>query len=357
VEITMYNPHENHFVVTRMLLEFSLSGDTVAGANIDVVPLLRYSETSSSDFWLILLELVVTFFWCTHAYSEYVQFKSASSLVSHLSSFYNVLDAVIVVNGPIVLALQVMSVFSSVTIDWADHENYINVEGQVWYTKLQTTLYSLMTFAACVKLMDYLNVFQDLNRLMVMIEMMAGQLKSFLIIMALSLFTFTVSEYMAYGYKDENSYSIGKGFLARVYGLFSGDPITFGHTDSNMPLGTFYVMAFLILVPMLLMNLLVAMLTSAYDEARNQSSDVLAQRQYDKMDQAGLTKRRKLTIRTESGKIMQEITTTLADDSVTFLDHFDQWLMLRFYDYWARFQNWMDRRDALLYKIRKMQRA
>jgi len=289
----------------------------------------------------------------THTYAEYIQFKSVSSIASHFSSFYNVLDAIIVVSGPIVLILQLLSVFSSVTIDWADHENYINVEGQVWYTMLQTQLYSFMTFAACMKLFDYLNVFQDLNRLMVMIEMMAGELKNFLVIMALSLFTFTVSEYIAYGYKDENSYSIGKGFLARVYGLFSGDPITFGHTDSGTLLGTFYVMCFLILVPMLLMNLLVAMLTSAYDEARNQSSDVLAQRQYDKMDGVGLTKRRKLTIKTESGTVLQEITTTLADDSITFLDHFDQTVMIKFYEGWAKYQNWMDRRDALIYKIKK----
>jgi len=339
-----------------MLLEFSLSGDTVTTANIDVSPLRRYSYSSSSDFWLILLELTVAFFWALHVYNEYVQFSSAPSFLAHFSSVYNVLDGMIVVLGPVVFLLQLLSITTSATIDWADHGNYINVTRLFWCTQLQTKLYSLMTFAACLKLFDYLNVFHGLNRLLVMIEMMAGQLKAFMIVLALFLGTFTVSEYIAYGYKDENSYSIFRGFLARVYGLFSGDPVTFGHTDSGMVLGTVYVMAFLLLVPLLLLNLLVAMLTSAYDEARNQSSDVLAERQYDKMYTIGLTKRRTLTIKSEDGTVLQTINSTMADEGYTFLDRFDQWLVQLVRQYWMRFQNWMDERATAMYQIRKEQR-
>jgi len=254
------------------------------------------------------------------------------------------------------LVLQVLSVFYASTIDWADHDDYINLERQIWYTTTQTSFYSVMAFCACLKLFDYLSVFRGLYRLLVMIEMMARQLVSFMAILGLFLFTFTVSEYIAYGYKDENSYSIGRGFLARVYGLFSGDPVTFGHTDSGSLLGTFYVMLFLLIVPLLLMNLLVAMLTSAYDEARNQSLDVLAQRQFDKMHSIGLTKRRSLTIKTEDGTVLQTILTTKADDSYTFLDHFDVWLMQTVRKNWTQFSNWMDRRAAMVYLVRKERR-
>jgi len=299
------------------------------------------------------LEIAVLVFWFFHSYNEFVQLRSAATYLDHFSSAFNILDAVIVVAGPIIFVLQCISIVSSFQVDWADHDNYINVEQLYWCTQLQTQFYSIMTFCACLKLFDYLAVFRELNRLMVMIEMMAGQLKSFMIILGLFMLAFTVSEYIAYGYKDEQSYSVGKGFIARVYGLFAGDPVTFGHTDSDEAVGTFYVMAFLIIVPMLLMNLLVAMLTSAYDEARNQSSDVLAERQYDSMEKVGLCTRKTVTVKVDGKDVT--ITRTAHDDHQTFLDDIDRWMLRTVLKYWAQFQMFLDQRASQVYEVRKKQ--
>jgi hypothetical protein len=179
---------------------------------------------------------------------------------------------------------------------------------------------------------------------------MIKQLVSFTIVLALFLGTFTVSEYIAYGYKDENSFSIGRGFIARVFGLFSGDPVVYGHTDSGFALGTVYVMIFLLAVPMVLMNLVVAMLTSAYDEARNQSSDVLAQRQYDKMNSMGLTKRRTITFQSEDGRTLKTMFTTAAEDQFTSMDYFDVNAVNLVAKWMEQFENWIDQRRAAVAK-------
>jgi len=179
-----------------------------------------------------------------------------------------------------------------------------------------------------------------------MIEMMVQQLVSFTIVLGLFMGTFTVAEYIAYGYKDENSFSIGRGFISRVFGLFSGDPVIYGHTDSDFALGTIYVMIFLLAVPMVLMNLVVAMLTSAYDEARNQSSDLLAQRQYDKMNVMGLTKRRTVTFQKEDGTSLKTIFMTAADDQFTAMDHFDVKVVTVVAKWMEQFEQWIDQRRA-----------
>jgi len=244
-----------------------------------------------------------------------------------------------------------MSLTNSILINWSSREKFVNVERQMWISTTQTQCYSVIVFFACLKLFDYLSVFKKLYRLIVMIEMMVFELRQFVIILIWSLIAFTVSEYIAYGYKDGNSYDIQRGFLARVFGLFSGDPVTFGHTDSGKYLGTFYVIIFLISVVMVLMNLIVAMLTSAYDQAKNQSADVLAQRHYDKMNQLGFTKRRPVTYVDENGNTIRVAFTTHADSMLTFLDLFDIKFVNMFIKITSEFENWLDAIRINWYKM------
>jgi len=314
-----------------------------------VVPLRRY--VSGDVLILVFLELMVVVFLIQHAHNEWVQYSQASTnRWEYWTSFYNLLDVVVICCTPIAFGAQILSFFNAYTVDWLSRDGYVSVEFQVQMTTLTTHCLSIMVFAGCVKLFDYLSVFRNLYRLIVMIEMMIQQLVSFTIVLALFLGTFTVSEYIAYGYKDETSFSIGRGFINRIFGLFSGDPVVFGHTNSGFALGTIYVMIFLLAVPMVLMNLVVAMLTSAYDEARNQSSDVLAQRQYDKMNVMGLTKRRTITFQKEDGSALKTIFTTAADDQFTAMDHFDVKVVTTVARWMEQFESWLDQRRAAVAK-------
>ncbi len=55
-------------------------------------------------------------------------------------------------------------------------------------------------------------------------------------------------------------------------------------------LGTIYNILFLTTLLMMLMNLIIAILTTAYDEAVNQSDVDAAQSQYDELESEGFTK-------------------------------------------------------------------
>jgi len=349
IELSLYNPNENHFVVATMVLEFPLSGGAVSSWDMSVIPLRRY--VTGDTIVLLFLEILCAAFAFQHAQAEYVQYAQATTNKwGYWASFYNLLDVAICALAPIAFGLQFVSFFSAYTVDWTSRDSFVNVDWQVWITDVQTHCFSLMVFAGCLKLFDYLSVFRGLYRLIVMIEMMIRQLVSFTIVLGLFLGTFTVSEYIAYGYKDENSFSIGRGFIARVFGLFSGDPVVYGHADSGFALGTVYVMIFLLAVPMVLMNLVVAMLTSAYDEARNQSSDVLAQRQYDKMNSMGLTKRRTIIFQSEDGRTLKTMFTTAAEDQFTAMDHFDVKIVTIVAKWMEQFENWIDQRRAAVAK-------
>jgi hypothetical protein len=63
--------------------------------------------------------------------------------------------------------------------------------------------------------------------------------------------------------------------------VFTGQPVVYSHVSDYRILGTLYNFLFIIASTMLLLNLIIALLTSAYAEASNQSGDTLAERQYD----------------------------------------------------------------------------
>jgi len=340
LEFTIFNPHENHFLVGFLLIEYPLSGGAITSWDFEVTPLRRYMNRDNK--LTFLLEIVVLLLVLQYAYAEYVQYQRLEPGM-YWHSFYNVLDICMLSTAIATYALQFMSVSGAVVIDWGNHDEYLKVERQVWLSQMQSSFYSLSVFFAFLKMFDYLSVFRELGRLLVMIEMMVRKLFGFTLVLGLFMLNITLSEYIAYGYKDEYSYSIQRGFVSRVFGLLSGDPVTYGHTSSDHKLGSFYVAFFLISVSMVLMNLIVAVLTSAYDDARNQSSDVLAQRQFERIQRTAGAR----------GILQLDSSHVAVNPDATVLERFDSKVGDIFRAVAARFQSYMDQ----LEKARRMRKA
>ena len=91
--------------------------------------------------------------------------------------------------------------------------------------RLETALLSILILISFFRLFDYLGVFKQISRLVVMMEMMLRELASFLWIFVIVLIGFSVSEYIAYGYRDPDGYTIVFGFVKRVSQTFGGRDI------------------------------------------------------------------------------------------------------------------------------------
>jgi len=133
----------------------------------------------------------------------------------------------------------------------------------------------------------------EFYRLIIIIETSAANLSYIFGVFIIVLIGFTSAEYVAYGFKNVTSKTWTWGFLNRLLGIFSGNTIQFDHTNVDRILGMFFNIIFVLIFSMLLLNLIVAMLTAGFDAALEETSDVMARRQYDKLHSEGLTKEKR----------------------------------------------------------------
>ena len=80
-----------------------------------------------------------------------------------------------------------------------------------------------VVFIAWLKSIEFFAVFKDVSRLTVMIEMVALKLIPFFVVLLISILAFSSAEYIAYGYKDSNSYTWIFSLLSAVTRTFSYD--------------------------------------------------------------------------------------------------------------------------------------
>jgi len=288
LEMTLFNANENHFCQVSLLLEFPLAGGIVASADLFVAKLHRtvgYPDTEVRVLGIIVFILVIM-----HTYSEVMQMRESRNC-AYFRSLYNWTDIIIMVFSPTILALVLAQILQEGDVDWDSTQTFVPTQRLARLVYIQNILFSILILTAWAKLFDYLSVFKNLYRLIIIIETMAAKLAEVLIVFCLVLAAFTSAEYVAYGYLDVNTKTWFWGFINRFIGVFGGGAVMYDHQWVARILGTFYTIIFLLIFSMLLLNIIVAMLTSGYDEAINQSSDVMAQRQYDKMHGEGIVRK------------------------------------------------------------------
>ncbi len=171
------------------------------------------------------------------------------------------------------LGLHIYALSLSRNFDLADQDHFVPMSHISSVTRLETYCMSLVMFVAWFKLMSFMAVFRTIARMSVIMEMMVRQLLTFMILLILAIVSFSTAEYVAYGFRETLGYTYGMSFLVRTYEMFSGMDYE-KHIENNRPLGTFYSIGFVLTLNLLLMNLIVALLTTAYDAAVEQSGSV-----------------------------------------------------------------------------------
>jgi len=123
---------------------------------------------------------------------------------------------------------------------------------------------------------------------------------------------FTSAEYVAYGFKSHASKTWTWGFLNRLLAIFSGNPLLIDHTRTDRVLGMSFNILFVIIFSMLLLNLIVAMLTSGFEKALRETGDVMARRQYDKLYAQNLVVKRVVHLGTDQSQSYLQPSRTLS---------------------------------------------
>lgn len=291
IEMTLFNPNENHFMTASILAELPRGGSVLPSWDYSITQLKR--RVTDREKYLLILELFVLAFFVLHVWFEVLQFANSRTLSQYITSPYNLADILLILFSIVVFSMRLHELRYEDDFDWAAKDIFVKTQELNRLLYVENIIWSLLILTAWFKLFDYMSVFDSLYRLVIMISTMSARLVDFFCVFCLVVGGFTSAEYVAYGFADPSSYSWIRGFIARFFAVWTGNPIVFPHTEQYRILGTFYNLFFIIVAAMILLNLVIALLTSAYSEALKDNSADLAEQQYERLRESGFIRKQK----------------------------------------------------------------
>lgn len=199
----------------------------------------------------------------------------------YFESVYNAIDILLALLFVAIVALHIASVALAAQVDWGTQDRFVPVARLSNVISWETALLSLVVFLAWFKLLEFLSVYRQVSRFVVMIEMMLRRLLTFFVLFAIILSAFASAEFIAYGYQSRDSSTWLLSFLAKFSAAFSGADLA-QFNARNRVLGHAYAILFIVMVALLMLNLIIAIMTTAYEEAKAESgASYWAKRQYE----------------------------------------------------------------------------
>jgi len=236
---------------------------------------------SSQDSTLLVLELLVVLFLAVF----YFLFQEIPQMMEHrwdyLDSNYNRIDLFIYAVFFTIIGLHIRCVVLASQINWFADAEFVNVSLLSTLLQWRTNLIALLVFVCWLKMLEYLSAFKKISRLVIIIDMMVRELVDFLILLVICVGAFASGEFIAYGYKSDDSYTWIYSFIIRISDMFVGADFD-GAQSLDRIVGAFFSILFALTMSLLLLNLVIAILTSAYEMAQDEiGSSYWCERQYE----------------------------------------------------------------------------
>lgn len=267
VEFSLYNPDVNHFVVVSLTLESPPTGGIFVDSKFDVHRLIPYSLRDGVDA-MVVLEIVCIVFLLYLFYEEICQIYAKRW--GYFNIIYNYTDMLMHSIFFCIVGLRIQALLLEEDVDWENRESFLPLYRLARNCRTQAALFSLLVLLAWAKLVEYVSVFKIMSRLAVMIEMMLTKVKALVCLFIIVMLGFTSAEFIAYGYKKDNSYRWGYSLIFHMFYTFNGkEPVDVSELHKQ-PLDFFYTFLFTVIMVFVLLNLVIAILTAAYEEAENE---------------------------------------------------------------------------------------
>ena len=140
--------------------------------------------------------------------------------------------------------------------------------------------YAMWVMVHYIRLFEHLAVFKNVTVLIIIIEFVIADLRFFMFLLIGAWFAFTAVTTITYGYRLEYGYTLLLGFFQSITTTPTGVDVADAQAP-NLVMGSVYTLIFVGFISLLLLNLLIAILTNAYENAKKSSGSAYwAKRQY-----------------------------------------------------------------------------
>ena len=210
---------------------------------------------------------------------DFVLMWNASSLVvpKYLSEPFNYIDMVQWIAFVLILVYHAMHVYQSTQIRYDDENDFVNTFRLAQIINTKNLISSVFVFLVFIKTFEHLKVNQQLSTTIIIIGAMAEKLVSMLLVFFLLIFSFSLSDYIAFSLQKGRPISVFYQIAMYVNGALGNidpDTMTEHGTDINhySPFASFFLLFFVIVVIVMFLNLLISVMLEAYEGVRNEAA-------------------------------------------------------------------------------------
>jgi len=301
VEFNVYNGNENLVMIGSLNLEFPNTGAVFPSMSMRVATQLNHVKFfKESDAVICFLEIlcVVMAVWNFIGWMADLFAVSNDRAVTggklFIETFYSVVEVLINVLYIVVIVTNVILLFNAVDVNLEESNEHVDMTSIAFLAEMFVNFFSLLLFLLWVKLTELLAVHREVSRLVVMITVLLRRMGSLLFFMLIMWIAFSMGTYVAYGYRNVGNALWITSALTVVSNSFNGYEPDANREESPF-MSTLYGVLALIFIILILMNLVIAILTTAYEHAREEVGDAYwARHQYRLVQQYEMVMKAKL---------------------------------------------------------------
>jgi len=291
VEFNVYNANEDVWMISHLQIEFPNTGGVRPSSTFDVLTEITWPlKPPSISIW-VLKGIVLTFAiinfvsWSIDFCFLGRKYNVHRSSNLNIETFFNYVEIFINAFWALVILSQVGLLMKTVPIDFSTQDRFIDMSEIGFLGNGYLNFFSILLFLLWVKLTDYLSVKREISRLVVMIMVLLSELRYLLAFMFIMWVAFGTGTFVAYGYRGDDTALWITSLLTTISNAFNGADII-NDKETAPFMGTFYGILSLIFILLVLMNLVIAILTAAYENAREEVGDAYwARHQYQLVQQ------------------------------------------------------------------------
>lgn len=147
------------------------------------------------------------------------------------------------------------------------HDDYVDISSLLWLIVIRQHILALLLFMCYIKGLEYMQISENIAIPVIVIEGMLRELVTFFVIFAVFLLAFGLFNYILYGLTYSRASTVVTSFFTSFRSSL-GDIDFDGVVEVDRNIGLIFTVLAAFLLVILLLNLLVAVMSEAYNEVK-----------------------------------------------------------------------------------------
>ncbi|XP_053393015.1 uncharacterized protein LOC123564401 isoform X2 [Mercenaria mercenaria] len=268
LEFTLYNANTNLFVYSKFAAEFPEFGGFLPYLDIQVFRL--FLNTGSKGDFLLFLQFFFLLFVIAATFA--LAYQMFTDVKAFFKSVWNMLDIVALIMSYTTISIFIYKIFiirKTIEVFENDKNEYVGFENLAFYDFITNTAYGVLVFLLSVRVSRILGYSGKINEMAAVISHAASDLYGFLLIFAITYFSYVICGTLLFGKEQEKYKDVFQTYGTLTEAIIGKNRVS-NILTAKPGFAEFYYFTFVLFVLMTLATMAAAILNFSISMVRKE---------------------------------------------------------------------------------------